>query len=136
MCRKTIYHKLFLMMQIYKNCRFCANIKATKCKPPGRTLSSVSRAPVGFPPHPPSLSLVFQFSHSSAYARVFLSLFSLIGVILFCSFFFLNRSYYCILFIFLLIGVIILKSLLIRWLESNPVWEFFEKRVFFMKTFL
>lgn len=57
----------------------------------------VSRAPVGFPSHPPSLSLVFQFSHSSAYARVFLSLFSLIGVFLFLFFsfhffFFLNRS--------------------------------------------
>nr|DAG77800.1 MAG TPA: hypothetical protein [Bacteriophage sp.] len=77
--------------------------------------------PVGFPPHPPSLSLVFQFSHSSAYARVFLfPLFNRSNPVLFCSFlsfpsfFFLNRSYYCILFIFLLIGVIILKFLLIR----------------------
>lgn len=51
---------------------------------PFARLATVSRAPVGFPPHPPSLSLVFRFFHSSAYARVFLSLFSLIGVILFC----------------------------------------------------
>ena len=38
---------------------------------PFARLATVSRAPVGFPPHPPSLSLVFRFFHSSAYARVF-----------------------------------------------------------------
>lgn len=60
------------------------NFTKPTCRHPFARLATVSRAPVGFPPHPPSLSLVFQFFHSSAYARVFLSLFSLIGVILFC----------------------------------------------------
>ena len=60
------------------------NFTKSTCRHPFARLATVSRAPVGFPPHPPSLSLVFRFFHSSAYARVFLSLFSLIGVILFC----------------------------------------------------
>lgn len=64
------------------------NFAKPTCRHPFARLATVSRAPAGFHPHPPSLSLVFRFSYSSAYARVFLSFFSLIGVFLLLSFFF------------------------------------------------
>lgn len=64
------------------------NFAKPTCRHPFARLATVSRAPAGFHSHPPSLSLVFRFSYSSAYARVFLSFFSLIGVFLFLSFFF------------------------------------------------
>lgn len=91
------------------------NFTKSTCRHPFARLATVSRAPVGFPPHPPSLSLVFRFFHSSAYARVFLSLFSLIGVILFCPIsplllFFLIRVTTISFSFFLLIEVLLLKK--------------------------
>lgn len=79
---KNNLSQVVLMMQIYKNCRFCANIKATKCKPPGRTLVSVSRARrVSSPPSiPKSCFSIFPFKRVCA-CFPFPSF--LIGVILF-----------------------------------------------------